>query len=60
VEPFLLPLTLDFPSIVEARKAIIKVAEHKDVPAHSVTIRSEDGTVFERWFQIDGVWRRRA
>jgi hypothetical protein len=59
VEPFLFPLTLDLSSVAEARSMIRKVADNAKVPAHSLTIRSEDGSISERWFRIDGSWRRR-
>jgi hypothetical protein len=45
VAPFLKPLTLDWLSVEVAREATIKLANHKDVPAHSFTIKSEDGTI---------------
>jgi hypothetical protein len=28
--------------------------------AHSITIISEDGSVAERWFQLNGQWSRKA
>ena len=59
VAPFLKPLTLDWPSIDAAREAAVKLANHENVPAHSFTIKSEDGAISERWFNIDGVWRRK-
>ena len=36
-----------------------QLADLDKVPAHSFTIKSEDGTMSENWFQIDGSWRRR-
>jgi hypothetical protein len=59
VEPFLLPLTLQFPSVAEARAVLEKIVAIEKVPAHSVTLTSEDGGISERWFQIDGSWRRK-
>jgi hypothetical protein len=59
VAPFLLPLTLDLASIDVAREMIRTVVDHEDVPAHSVTINSEDGSISERWFWLDGVWRQK-
>jgi hypothetical protein len=59
LEPFLLPLTLDFPSVETARQAFDKIVRHPNVPVHSITLASEDRTVSERWFQIDGQWRRK-
>jgi hypothetical protein len=59
VAPFLKPLTLNFRSIDEARELAIKTADHENVPAHSFTIKSEDGKVSERWYQLDGAWRRK-
>jgi hypothetical protein len=58
VAPFLKPLTLDFPSIDEARKVFLKTTNLEQVRVHSLTITSEDGTS-ERWFHIDGLWRRK-
>jgi hypothetical protein len=60
VEPFLLPLTLQFASVVEARALLEKIVAIEKVPAHSVTLTSEDGSISERWFQIDGSWRRKG
>jgi hypothetical protein len=59
LEPFLLPLSLDFSSVEEARSAFDKVACHPNVPVHSLTLKSENGSISERWFQIDGQWRRK-
>ena len=59
VAPFLKPLTLDLRSIEEARKMAMKAAGHKDIPVHSFTIKSENGTASERWFYLDGTWRRK-
>lgn len=59
VAPFLKPLTLDFKSIDMARDSARKAADHKNMPVHSFTIRSEDGTISERWFHVDGSWRRK-
>ena len=59
VEPFLLPLTLQFPSVAEARAMLEKIVAIEKVPAHSVILTSEDGAISERWFQIDGSWRRK-
>lgn len=59
VLPFLSPLTLDFPSVAVARAMISKVLDHEDMPAHSVTITSEDGSISERLFWLDGEWRRK-
>jgi hypothetical protein len=58
VAPFLTPLTLDLP-IEKARELAIKLGDHEKVPAHSFTIKSEDGTISERWFHLDGAWRRK-
>jgi hypothetical protein len=59
LEPLLLPLTLDFPSLERARSSFDKVVRHPNIPVHSVTLESEDGSVSERWFQIDGKWMRK-
>jgi hypothetical protein len=59
VESFLRSLTLEFPSIEQARELFRKGADLDKVPAHSFTIKSEDGKISERWFQMDGSWRRR-
>jgi hypothetical protein len=54
--PLLTPLILDLSSIVEARGLIKKVVDNENVAADSVTIHSEDGTISEHWFLIDGSW----
>jgi hypothetical protein len=59
VEPFLRPLTLKLESIDEARRIIEKVVGHPDIPLHSLTIISEDQAISERWYQLDGAWRRK-
>jgi hypothetical protein len=59
VTQFLKPLTLDFPMVELAREAARKVADRDGVPIHSFTIKSEDGTISERWFQMNGSWRRK-
>ena len=28
------------------------------IPAHSISIDAEDGSLSERWFWLDGEWRR--
>jgi len=58
VAPLFTPLTLDLSSADRAREVAKKVAAHRDVPAHSFTIKSEDGTLSERWFQLDGAWNQ--
>ena len=59
IEPFLRPLTLSFPSAEEARRVFSQVTRHPKIPVHSLTLVSEDGSTSERWFQLDGVWRRK-
>ena len=59
IEPFLKPLSLEFPSADAARGIFKHVLNHPKIPAHSLTLVSEDCDVSERWFQIDGVWRRK-
>ncbi len=59
IEPFLKPLTLNFPTATEARGVFGQVTNHPKIPVHSLTLVSEDGTISERWFQIDGAWRRK-
>ena len=59
VEPLLLPLTLQFPSVAEARTVLEKIVAIDKMPEHSVTLTSEDGAISERWFQVDGSWRRK-
>jgi hypothetical protein len=54
------PLTLNFASAEEARQIPGQVINHRNIPVHSLTLVSEDGTVAERRFQIDGAWRRKA
>ena len=49
VAPFLTPLTLDL-LIEKARELAIKNANHENVPAHSFTIKSEDGTILSDGF----------
>jgi hypothetical protein len=59
IEPLLKPLTLDFASAEEARRIFGQMTKHPNIPVHSLTLVSEDGTISERWFQIDGAWRRK-
>jgi hypothetical protein len=59
IEPFLLPLTLKFGSAEEARRLFGQLINQPKIPVHSLTLSSEDGTISERWFQMDGVWRRK-
>ncbi|MDR3472608.1 MAG: hypothetical protein P4M09_13115 [Devosia sp.] len=53
------PLTLDISSADEARRIFDKVVLHPAIPVHSVRLTSEDGSISERWFQLDGRWRRK-
>jgi hypothetical protein len=53
------PLTLNFASAEEARRNFGLVTNRPGIPLHSLTLVSEDGTISERWFQIDGAWRRK-
>jgi hypothetical protein len=46
-------------TVAEARAVLEKIVAIEKVPAHSVTLTSEDGAISERWFQIDGLWRRK-
>ena len=57
VEPLSSPMTLDYPSINDARKIMARLLDEADAPIHSVTIVSEDRQTCERWFQINGSWR---
>jgi len=57
---FLTPLTLDLRSVEEAREVVGEIGEQRRIPAHSVMLTSEDGSVSERWFQLDGKWRRKG
>jgi hypothetical protein len=59
IEPFLPPLSLEFPSTDDARRVFTQILGHPKIPVHSLTLVSEDGTTSERWFQIDGEWRRK-
>lgn len=59
IEPLLTPLTLNFGSAEEARRIFGQVTNHPKIPVHSLTLVSEDGSTSERWFQIDGAWRRK-
>ena len=53
------PITLELASVEAAREMFGKVLGHPDFPAHSIKLTSEDGSTSERWFQIDGQWRRK-
>jgi hypothetical protein len=60
VEPFLLPLTLGFPTVQMAREVIENnIAKNGKGLAHSMTLKSQDGKISERWFQMNGAWRRK-
>jgi hypothetical protein len=59
IEPLLAPLKLEFASAEEARGIFGQVTNHPNIPVHSLTLVSEDGTISERWFQIDSAWRRK-
>jgi len=59
LEPFLTPLSLEFPSADEARRVLAQILNRPKIPVHSLKLVSEDGTTSERWFQIDGEWRRK-
>lgn len=50
---------LNFPTAEAAREVALKIVNHPDISAHSLTIQSDDGAVSERWFVMDGTWRRR-
>jgi hypothetical protein len=59
IAPFLRPLTLEL-SIEMMRDKAIQIAEHPQfAPIHSFTITASDGSTSERWFRVDGEWRRR-
>jgi hypothetical protein len=59
VEPFSSTVTLEYPSVHEARKIVAKLVDEAGAPIHSATVVSEDRKTSERWFQIDGTWRRK-
>ena len=61
IEPlFPIPLPpLELGSSAHARDVATKLVGHQDIPAHSLTLKSEDGSVSERWFWMDGEWRRK-
>jgi hypothetical protein len=59
IEPLLTPLTLNFASAEEAQRSFGQVTNHPNIPVHSLTLVSEDSTISERWFRIDGVRRRK-
>ena len=59
IEPLLTPLTLNFASAEEARRSFGQVTNHPNIPVHSLMLVSEDSTISERWFRIDGAWRRK-
>jgi hypothetical protein len=48
---------LEFPSVETVREKARELVMHRDIPAHSLVIESEDGTFSERWFWINGEWR---
>lgn len=52
----LLSLTLDLPSVNAAREAARKMSGM--VPEIAVAIKSEDGTVNERWQQLTRGWKQ--
>ena len=54
---FAKPITLDFPTANEARRAFSQILGHTDFPAHSMLLTSADGVVSERWYSLDGEWR---
>lgn len=58
VSPFLPALTLKYDTIEGMRSIVKTLADHAEIPVHSVTITAEDGKV-ERWFKLDGQWRRK-
>lgn len=59
IEPFLKPLSLDFPSADAARGVFSQILDNPKIPVHSLTLESEDGQLSERWFHICGEWRRK-
>ncbi|OAI44053.1 hypothetical protein AYO42_05350 [Rhizomicrobium sp. SCGC AG-212-E05] len=59
LHPLFKPITLGFASADIARTMVGKIVGHERVPAHSVMLTSADGTVSERWYQLDGKWRRK-
>ena len=59
IAPFLLPLTLDLPVGTMREKAMEIAAHPKFAPVHSFTIMSGDGSLAERWFRMEGKWRRK-
>lgn len=48
---------LHFPSVAVVREKARDLVMHRDIPAHSMIVESEDETFSERWFWIDGEWR---
>jgi hypothetical protein len=59
IAPFLLPLTLNLPIEMMRDKAIQMAAHDQFAPIHSFTITTKDGSTSERWFRVDGKWRRK-
>jgi hypothetical protein len=47
---------MPFDTLDEARKMIPNLATQVNVPLHSIILTSDRG--HERWFKLDGVWRR--
>lgn len=57
VEPAQPPLGMDFLSVDDARKYLAILVYPPDAkPPHSVILRSEDGSVSERWYKIGEFW----
>jgi hypothetical protein len=54
------PFTFEFATVAEAREIVQTLVDSGKLPAHSITLTSEDCSLSERYFQIDGSWRRRA
>jgi hypothetical protein len=52
------PLTLDLLSLQQARQVARIAGEFKNASVQSFTITSEDGRT-ERWFYLEGSWRRK-
>ena len=58
VEGFLKPMSLWLP-LGTVRQKAQEIADDRKFPAHSFTVKSADGALSERWFRLNGQWRRK-
>ena len=57
LEPLIDPAPVNLPSVEAARELAALFASH--APVHSITIDAEDGSVFEFWSWLNGMWDKR-